>query len=638
MKETKEYQTESKELLNLMINSIYTNKEIFLRELISNASDAIDKEKYLSLTSAGKIAPREYVINLALDKKARTLTISDNGVGMNHDELVSNLGTIARSGSKEFMEKLKGAKDKNDVNIIGQFGVGFYSAFMVSTSVNVLTKKDDDKAYLFTSDGKDGYTIEESQKDSAGSTITLYIKKNEGDENYDQYLDEYTIKDLVKKYSDYIRYPIKMMVTSSVNDTDKDGKPIEGKYHDVQKLETLNSMVPLWKKNEKDVTKEEVNAFYKSKFSDYEDPLDYMFLKVDGVISYTSILFIPAHLPANYYSENYDAGLQLYAKGVYIKDKCQELVPPYLKFLRGLVDSDDFSLNISREMLQSSPTMRRINDNLEKKFIAHIKDMKEKDPTKYLSFYKVYGEQLKFGIYSSYGEKKDLLIDTLLFHSLNNADKMISLKEYKDAMKKDQKSIYYASGDSLEAIKMLPEMEKYKKNGLDVLLFDQKIDEFAIMMVGDYDKVKFLSISEDNKDEVSKEDADRLSSLTASNKRVLDDIKSALGSNVDEVSLSSKLVDSPVCISTKQGLSLGMEKTLKDQPGSNGEAKASKVLEINPDHELFKAISSLTDDAKVKEYGSLLYDEAMLLEGYDISDKKGFVTRLNNLMNEALKK
>jgi len=637
MKENKVYQTESKELLNLMINSIYTNKEIFLRELISNASDAIDKEKYVSLTSAGKVAPRDYSIRLCADKKARTLTISDNGVGMDHDELVSNLGTIAKSGSKEFMSKIHEAKDKGDVNIIGQFGVGFYSAFMVSSSVSVLTKKDDGKAYLFVSDGKEGYTIEESTKENPGTDITLTIKKSTDDEDFDSYLEEYSLENLVKKYSDYIRYPIKMIVTESVQDLDKDGKPIEGKYHDVKVDKTLNSMIPLWKKNEKDIKPEEINSFYKSKFGDYEDPLDYLFLKVDGVISYESILFIPSHLPPNYYSDNYDAGLQLYAKGVFIKDKCQELVPPYLKFLKGLVDSDDFALNISREMLQSSPTMRRINDNLEKKFIAHLKDMQTKDPERYLKFYKVYGEQLKYGIYSSYGGKKDLLIDTLLFHSLNS-DKMISLKEYKDKMPKDQKSIYYASGDNLETIKMLPEMEKYRKNGTDVLLFDQKIDEFAIMMIGDYGKTKFLSISEDNKDEQTKEEKEKLDALTVSNKRVLDDIKEALGGQVDEVAFSTKLVDSPVCISTKEGMSLGMEKTLQEQPNASPEAKAKKVLEINPEHDLYKSISALSDDSKIKQYGSLLYDEAMLLEGYDITDKKGFVSRLNSLMSEALKK
>lgn len=637
MKENKAYQTESKELLNLMINSIYTNKEIFLRELISNASDAIDKEKYLILTSDGKKTGRDFFIRLSADKKARTLTISDNGVGMDHDEVVNNLGTIAKSGSKEFMAKIHEAKDKGDVNIIGQFGVGFYSAFMVASSVSVLTKKDDGKAYLFTSDGKEGYTIEESAKDEPGTEITLTIKKSTDDEDYDSYLEDYSLENLVKKYSDYIRYPIKMVMTESEPDLDKDGKPVEGKYHDVKVDKTLNSMVPLWKKNEKDIKPEEINAFYKSKFGDYEDPLDYLFLKVDGVISYESILFIPSYLPPNYYSDSYDAGLQLYAKGVFIKDKCQELVPPYLKFLKGLVDSDDFALNISREMLQSSPTMRRINDNLEKKFIAHLKDMKDKDPEKYLKFYKIFGEQLKYGIYSSYGGKKDLLVDTLMFHSLNG-DKMISLKEYKDAMKKDQKSIYYASGDNLETIKMLPEMEKHKKDGTDVLLFDQRIDEFAIMMLGDYDKVKFLNVSEDNKDEQTKEEKDKLDALTSSNKRVIDDIKEALGDKVDEVSFSTKLVDSPVCISTKQGLSLGMEKTLQEQPNASEEAKARKVLEINPDHDLYKSISALGDDAKIKEYGSLLYDEAMLLEGYDITDKKGFVGRLNSLMAEALKK
>lgn len=637
MKETKEYQTESKELLKLMINSIYTNKEIFLRELISNASDAIDKEKYLSLTSQGKIPSRDYFIRLSLNEKERTITIEDNGVGMDHDEIVSNLGTIAKSGTKEFSEKLKKAKSKEDVNSIGQFGVGFYSAFMVADSVSVLTKKDDGKGYLFSSDGESGYSIEESNKEAAGSFITLHLKKSSDDEDYDKYLQSYAITDLVKKYSDYIAYPIKMEVKESHPDLDKDGKAIEGKYHDEVVDKTLNSRVPLWKKNAKDITDKELNEFYQSKFSDYEDPMDHMLIHVDGIISYDALLFIPSHLPPNYYSESYDAGLQLYAKGIYIKNKCQELVPGYLKFVKGLVDSDDFSLNISREMLQDSPLLKRISDNLEKKLIAHLKDMKEKEGEKYEKFFKVYGEQLKFGIYSSYGQKKDLLVDTLLFHSLNS-EKMISLKEYKDAMKKEQKDIYYASGETLEAIKMLPEIEKYKKEGTDVLLFDQRIDEFAIMMMGDYEKLKFTNIGNDNKESLSKEESDKLASLTATHKRLLDDIKESLKDEVDEVSFSSKLVDSPVCISTKDGVSLGMEKTLNEQPGESENVKAKKVLEINPDHPLFASLSKLTDDEAIKRYGSLLYDEARLLEGYDIKDKKGFVERLNALMNEALNK
>lgn len=639
MKENKQYQTESKQLLNLMINSIYTNKEIFLRELLSNASDAIDKEKYLSLTSNGKVPARDYFIRITADKKARTLSIEDNGIGMDHDEIVSDLGTIAKSGTKEFMAKLQKAKDSGDLAAIGQFGVGFYSSFMVADEVSVLTKKDDGQAYLFTSDGEEGYSVEESAKENPGSLVTLHLKKNADEQDYDRFLEPYSLEELVKKYSDYLRYPIKMEVTQSKPDLDKDGKPIKDKYHDETLDKTLNTMVPLWKKNPKDVTDAELNEFYKSKFSDYEDPLGHLFLKIDGVVSYDSLLFIPSHLPPNYYSDNYDAGLQLYVKGVYIKDKCQELVPPYLKFLKGLVDSDDFALNISREMLQDSPLLRRIQDNIEKKFVAYIKEMKDKEPGKYLKFYEVYGEQLKYGIYSSYGSKKDLLVDTLLFHSLAS-EKMISLKEYKDAMKKDQKAIYYAYGENLEATKLLPELEGYKKQGIDVLLFTEKIDEFAILMMGDYDKVKFQNIGEEQKQALSKEEQDKLDAATASGKRILDDLKEALKGQVDEVAFSSKLVDSPVCISTKEGMSLGMEKTLSEQPGTPSEEapKAQKVLEINPDHELYKSLASLEDDEKIKQYGSLLYDEAMLLEGYEIKDKAGFVKRLNALMTEALKK
>ena len=638
MKETKQYKTESKELLNLMINSIYTNKDIFLRELISNASDAIDKEKYLALTSGGKIPTRDYVIRITPDEKARTLTISDNGVGMGKQELIENLGTIAKSGSKEFLEKVKGSKEKADAeSIIGQFGVGFYSAFMVASSVSVLTRKDGGQAYLFTSDGKDGYSIEEAEKKDPGTVITLTLKKDEGDEHYGDYLGEYKIKDLVRKYSDYIRYPIKMEVTHSVPDLDKDGKAIEGKYHDEKEDQTLNSMVPIWKRPEKDVKPEELNSFYKSKFGDYEDPMDHMLIKVDGVISYTALLFFPSHLPYNYYSDDYEAGLQLYAKGVFIKDGCKELLPPYLKFVKGLVDSDDFSLNISRETLQDSPLLRRINDNLEKKIIAHLKDMLKNDRKKYEAFYDVYGDQLKFGIYSSWGSKGEFLKDTLMFHSLAK-EGYVTLKEYKDAMPKEQGKIFYASGETLDAIKALPEMERYKKAGTDVLLFDSRIDEFAIKILGEYDKTPFANIAEESKDELSKEDKERLDSLIASNKRVLDDIKEGLGDEVSEVTLSGKLVDSPVCISTRGDMSLGMEKTLNDQPTKAHEAKAEKVLEINPDHKLFKAISALKDDEKIKRYGTLLYDEAMLLEGFEVKDKKAFVDRLNALMEDALSK
>ena len=638
MKEIKQFQTESKELLNLMINSIYSNNEIFLRELISNASDAIDKYRFKALTSKGEIPLNDCVIDIKVDKKKRTITISDNGIGMSKDDLVNNLGTIAKSGSKDFASKLKEAKEKQDLNIIGQFGVGFYSAFMVASKIEVLTKTIDGQGYLFTSDGQESYTIEEKEKDGVGTEITLYLKKSSKEVDYDAYLEEYRLRSLVKKYSDYIRYPIKMLCTKKEQKLDKDGKPIEGEYEDKEVLETLNSMIPLWKKNKNEVTDEELNAFYKSKFGDYEDPLASLFVRVDGKITYDALLFIPSHVPYNLYSDSYERGLQLYSKGIFIKDKCPELIPDYLKFVKGLVDSADFSLNISREMLQHSPIMQKISENVEKKIIDKLKDIKKTDFDKYVSFWKSFGELIKYGIYSTYGAKKELLQDVLIFHSLNNEDKYISLAEYKKKMGKDQKYIYYVSGENLDAIKLLPQLEKYRKNNVDVLLLDQKIDEFCFMMMREYDKVEFKSISDESASELSKEEQEKIESLTAENKRLLDTLKEALNDKVTEVVISSKLVDAPVCVSTKDGLSLEMEKTLNEQPGSEEQVKAEKILEINPNHPLFEAFSKIQEnDELVKEYASVLYEEAMLLEGREIVDKKAFVDKINDLFIKAMK-
>ena len=638
MKETKQFQTESKELLNLMINSIYSNNEIFLRELISNASDAIDKYRFKALSSGGKIPLHDFTIDLRVDKKNRSITISDNGIGMSKDDLINNLGTIAKSGSKDFAEKLKEAKEKQDLNIIGQFGVGFYSAFMVASKVEVLTKTIDGQGYLFTSDGQESYTIEEKDREDVGTDITVYLKKSKDDVDYDGYLEEYKIKNLVKKYSDYIRYPIKMMCTHSVQKVDKDGKPIEGKYQDVLEQETLNSMIPLWKKNKNEVTDDDLNDFYKSKFSDYENPLSSLFVRVDGKITYDALLFIPSHVPYNLYSDSYERGLQLYSKGIFIKDKCPELIPDYLKFVKGLVDSADFSLNISREMLQQSPIMQKISENIEKKIIDKLKDLKKTDFDKYVSFWKNFGELIKYGIYSTYGAKKELLEDTLVFHSLNNEDKYISLNDYKEKMEKKQKYIYYVSGESLEAIKLLPQLEKYRKNNIDVLLLDQKIDEFAIMMLREYHKVEFKSISDESANELSKEEQEKIDNLTTDNKRLLDTLKEALGDKVSEVVVSSKLVDAPVCVSTKDGLSLEMEKTLNEQPGVEEGVKAQKILELNPNHPLFEAFAKIQDnDELVKDYASVLYEEAMLLEGREIVDKKAFVDKINDLFIKAMK-
>ena len=639
MKEIKKFETESKELLNLMINSIYSNNEIFLRELISNASDAIDKYKYLSLTSKGKVPLLDHDIHIALDKKKRTITISDNGIGMSKEDLVNNLGTIARSGSKDFMSKVKEAKEKGDLDIIGQFGVGFYSAFMVAKKIDVLTKTNDGPAYLFSSEGEDSYSIEEAEKDGVGTTITLYLKKSSNEVNYDKYLEEYEIKQLVSRYSDYIRYPIKMMCTTHKPKLDKDGNEIKGETEEVLEEQTLNSMVPLWKKNKSDVSNEELNKFYRDKFMDFEDPAISLFVAVDGKITYNSLLFIPSHVPYNLYSENYEKGLQLYSKGVFIKDKAPELLPDYLKFVKGLVDSPDLNLNISREILQRSPIMEKIAENVEKKVIDKLKEVLKEDKEKYFKFWKNFGEHIKFGIYSTYGGKKDLLQDVLVFHSLNHNDDYITLKEYKDNMAKDQKAIYYVSGENLDAIKLLPQIERYKKLGYDVLLLDQKIDEFCIMMMQNYDKTDFKSITDDATNEISEEEQERINSLTADNKRLLDNLKEGLKDEIDDVVISSKLVDSPLCLSTKDGLSLEMEKTLNEQPGNEEKVKAKKVLEINPEHDLFKAFVAIQeDDDLVKEYASVLLDEAMLLEGREITNKKEFVKKLNELLIKAFSK
>ncbi|MGM9808439.1 MAG: molecular chaperone HtpG [Bacilli bacterium] len=642
MKETKEFQTESKELLNLMVNSIYSNNEIFLRELISNASDAIDKYKFTALKSEGKLEQRDYQIFISCDKDAHTLTIKDNGIGMSKEDLENNLGTIARSGSKDFVAKFKEAKESENMNIIGQFGVGFYSAFMVASKIEVLTKKANEQAYLFTSDGVDTYTIEDAESSEEGTSITLYLKEDTEDEKYSRFLEQYEIQDLVRKYSDYIRYPIKMNVKTTKPKLDEEGKEIEGQTEEVIEERTLNSMVPLWKKNKKDVTDEELASFYKDKFGEWEDPFTSLFINVDGMISYNALIFIPSHAPYNLYSENYEKGLDLYAKGVFIKEKCKELVPDYLKFIKGLVDSDDFSLNISREILQNSPMLRRIQDNIESKVINKLKDIKNDNFDKYLEFYKIYGDNLKYGIYSSYGSKTELLKDLILFNSLNS-EKMISLKDYKDSIKEDQKVIYYATGKSLASIKLLPQIEKFKKDGIDVLLLDHNIDEFALQMMREYDGLSFKSISEENKQELNEEEKNKIDQLVIDNKRLIDDLNEALKGKVDEVSFSTRLVESPVCITTKDGLSLNMEHVLNEeqQAASIDEServKARKVLEINPDHQLFKAIASLNDDEKIKKYGSLLYEEAMMLEGYDVKDKNEFVKTLNELMIEALNK
>ncbi|HAR47395.1 MAG TPA: molecular chaperone HtpG [Firmicutes bacterium] len=634
MKETKQFQTESKQLLNLVINSIYSNKEIFLREIISNASDAIDKYRFLSLKEENGLKTKEHKIRITLNKDEKYIEISDDGIGMTKGELETNLGTIAKSGSKEFLSKLKESEDKKDIGIIGQFGVGFYSAFMVAKKVEVLTKSYKcDEAYMFESDGIETYSIEEAQREESGSTIRIYLKDDTEDEKYSTYLDQYVIKNIVKKYSDYIRYPIVMAMEKSRAKKDENGNEIKGEYEKYYEDETLNSMVPLWKKNKSEVSEQELNEYYKNRFNDYEDPTLSLFLDVEGLICYKALVYIPSHAPYNLYSDTYEKGLALYAKDVFIKEKCPELVPDYLKFLKGLVDSDDFSLNVSREILQDDKRLHKISDNIEKKVIDGLKDLKNKDYDKYLKFFDTFGANIKFGIYQSFGSKKDLLKDLLVYDTLLS-DKKISLEEYKKNAKEGQKVIYYAAGKTLESVKLLPQIEKYKQSGTDVLLLHENIDEFTLLVMKDYEGLEFKSITAESNDELSKEEKDKIDSLSAQNRELLDILKENLKDKVDDVVFSAKLVDAPVCISSKDGVSLNIEHVMNEQdPTGKDQVKAIKVLEINPDHTLFKTISSNKESGKdISKYASLLYDEAMLLEGYDIKDKAQFVNNLNSLL------
>ena len=634
MKETKQFQTESKQLLNLVINSIYSNKEIFLREIISNASDAIDKYRFLSLKEENGLKTKEHKIRITLNKNEKYIEISDDGIGMTKGELETNLGTIAKSGSKEFLSKLKESEDKKDIGIIGQFGVGFYSAFMVAKKVEVLTKSyKSDEAYMFESDGIETYSIEEAQREESGSTIRIYLKDDTEEEKYSTYLDQYVIKNIVKKYSDYIRYPIVMAMEKSRAKKDENGNEIKGEYEKYYEDETLNSMVPLWKKNKSEVSEQELNEYYKNRFNDYEDPTLSLFLDVEGLICYKALVYIPSHAPYNLYSDTYEKGLALYAKDVFIKEKCPELVPDYLKFLKGLVDSDDFSLNVSREILQDDKLLHKISDNIEKKVIDGLKDLKNKDYDKYLKFFDTFGANIKFGIYQSFGSKKDLLKDLLVYDTLLS-DKKISLEEYKKNAKEGQKVIYYAAGKTLESVKLLPQIEKYKQSGTDVLLLHENIDEFTLLVMKDYEGLEFKSITAESNDELSKEEKDKIDSLSAQNRELLDILKENLKDKVDDVVFSAKLVDAPVCISSKDGVSLNIEHVMNEQdPTGEDQVKAIKVLEINPDHTLFKTISSNKESGKdISKYASLLYDEAMLLEGYDIKDKAQFVNNLNSLL------
>ena len=639
MSEIKEFKTESKRLLDLMINSIYTNKEIFLRELISNASDAIDKYHYMSLTNDKYEKRNDYKIKIAVDKENRMISIEDNGIGMTYDDLVQHLGTIANSGSLEFMKKLEESENKKeDIDIIGQFGVGFYSAFMVGKKVVVESRSPDaSTGYRFTSTGEDTYEIEECERDKVGTLIKVYLRDDSEEASYSSFLEEWTIKSLVKKYSDYVRYPITMEVTKSKPKLDAEGKEIEGEREEYQEEETLNSMIPLWKKNKKDVTKEQLNEFYKNKFYDMQDPIVSTLVNVDGNISYQALLYIPHDAPYGLYTDKYEKGLQLYSKGVFIQDKCKELLPDYLKFVKGLVDSADLSLNISREILQQNKQLELIAKNVEKKILSELSSLMKDDFSKYVEFFNTYGTHLKYGIYADYGMKKDMIKDLLIYKTLNS-DKEITLKQYKEEMKEGQKVIYYASGKTKEAVLAMPQMDIMKEKGYNVLVLTDDIDEFALMMMKDYDGVEFKSIASSDIDILSEEDKKKISDLKESKKSLFDKMKEILKDDVSEVRLSERLVSSPVCLVSGEGLTLEMERVLQENP-DNKDVKASRILEINPHHELFKAIEKVyeEDEESLSKYAHLLYNQALLIEGMPIKDPVAFSKDMCDLMIKAAK-
>ena len=639
MSEIKEFKTESKRLLDLMINSIYTNKEIFLRELISNASDAIDKYHYMSLTNDKYEKRNDYKIKIAVDKENRMISIEDNGIGMTYDDLVQHLGTIANSGSLEFMKKLEESENKKeDIDIIGQFGVGFYSAFMVGKKVVVESRSPDaSTGYRFTSTGEDTYEIEECERDKVGTIIKVYLREDSEEASYSSFLEEWTIKSLVKKYSDYVRYPITMEVSKSKPKLDAEGKEIEGEREEYKEEETLNSMIPLWKKNKKDVTKEQLNEFYKNKFYDMQDPIVSTLVNVDGNISYQALLYIPHDAPYGLYTDKYEKGLQLYSKGVFIQDKCKELLPDYLKFVKGLVDSADLSLNISREILQQNKQLELIAKNVEKKILSELSSLMKDDFSKYVEFFNTYGTHLKYGIYADYGMKKDMIKDLLIYKTLNS-DKEITLKQYKEEMKEGQKVIYYASGKTKEAVLAMPQMDIMKEKGYNVLVLTDDIDEFALMMMKDYDGVEFKSIASSDIDILSEEDKKKISDLKESKKSLFDKMKEILKDDVSEVRLSERLVSSPVCLVSGEGLTLEMERVLQENP-ENKDVKASRILEINPHHELFKAIEKVyeEDEESLSKYAHLLYNQALLIEGMPIKDPVAFSKDMCDLMIKAAK-
>lgn len=632
----KQFKAESKRLLDLMINSIYTNKEIFLRELISNASDAEDKLYFKTLSDGiSGLSRSDFEIFLEADPDKGTLTIRDNGIGMTREELDKNLGTIAKSGSRLFKdesEEAEGEEAKNleDIDIIGQFGVGFYSAFMVAKKVTVISKAyGADEAFKWMSSGADGYTVTPANLDGHGTVITLVMKDDTEDETYSRFLEEYEIRRLIKKYSDYIRYPIKMMVTES---QPKEGT--EGEYEEVSREAILNTMSPIWKKQKREVKAEEYNDFYKNNFYDYNDPLRVIRASTEGAATYTALLFIPGKAPYNFYSKNYEKGLKLYASGVLIMDNCKDLLPDHFSFVRGLVDSEDLSLNISREMLQQDRQVQLIESHLEKKIKSELLAMLRKDRENYEKFWKEFGMQLKFGVYANYGTNKDLLQDLLLYYSSKDGN-LTTLAEYVERMPADQKHVYYACGESAEKIRNLPQAELVLDKGYELLYLTEEVDEFSIKTLVSYQDKTFCSVTDDDLGLDTDEDKEAVKRLDEENKELFDFMKETLGDNVTAVKASTRLKSHPVCFSTEGGISLEMEKILAQQPDELNHMKAQKVLELNTSHAIFGKLKELyasEDRDRVATYTKLLYDQALLIEGMPIEDPVAFSNAICDLM------
>lgn len=622
----KQFKAESKKLLDLMVNSIYTHKEIFLRELISNASDAEDKLHFRLLTdNSANAQSEELMIRISPDKEARTITITDNGIGMTAAELENNLGVIARSGSQLF--KTENA-DSKDIDIIGQFGVGFYAAFMVSSKVRVVSKAyGSDEADCWESEGADGFTVSPCEKESHGTEITLYLKEDTDEVKYSQYLEPYTLSALVKKYSNYIRYPIKMMMPES--------RPVEGKEGEYETVETdtvLNSMLPLWKKNKNEITKEEYNTFYKDAYHDYDDPLKVIHTKTEGSATFDALLFIPSHAPFDYYTKDYEKGLQLYSKGVLITEKCADLLPDHFNFVRGLVDSEDLSLNISREMLQHDHQLKLIAKTIAKKIKSELLKLLKDDRESYEKFFKAFGASIKFGVYNDYGVNKDELKELLMFVS-SKEEKLVTLEEYVSRMKEDQKTIYYAAADSIEKAKMLPQVDSALAKGYEVLYFTDYMDEFAVRMLMSYNDKTFVNVCSGEADFETDEEKEENKTENESNEELFNVMKDALGDKVSAVRFTHKLGKHPSCLSNEGFLSAEMEKVLNAMPGNNG-AKAELVLEINAEHPIAGKLKAMLPDNKEKlaDYAKLLYNEARLIGGMSIEDPVEFSTLICSLM------